>query len=178
MGESRVKWTYFLMSPVPNVIEKAPDDILISIYDIILWPQIPATEPREIFEISHNFIEVGLDLRSIAFWRVSIYTFYNFIFAINTIYEIAKHHPCPAVLRQVYFQFFNLLFIHAFQQPDLIYEPLNYPHFKSIINYLLFIALFGHLPNCLLDFLFLSSCYLGLNIQSFHFAHHIVNILI
>ena len=75
-------WTNFLEMPMPNIIQKTPNNIWISINHFLNWPKISWTKSWELFEMSHNFWKIILNLRNIRFICRSLYSFYNFYSSI------------------------------------------------------------------------------------------------
>lgn len=92
-----IVWTNFLEIPMPNIIEKAPDNIRIAINQQLNWPEVPGTELGKLFKIFHHFYEVCLNLRYVSFWWIAIDSFYDLISSIKTVYEIGKDDTCPTI---------------------------------------------------------------------------------
>ena len=87
-----IVWADFLVVPVPYVVEKAPYNIGVALYHLILRPKVPRAKLWVFFEIAHDFGEVGLNLRHVASsGRISIDAFYCFVLAVKSIDQIGKH---------------------------------------------------------------------------------------
>ena len=102
--------TNFPMSPVPHIVQEAPDDVKIAINNFSLSPEIPRAESGELFEIVHDLSEVGLHLRLVR--SLSLDAFDHLVFAVQSVYKIGEKHTGPAVLRKVFFEFNKLGFVH------------------------------------------------------------------
>lgn len=55
---SRVIWTDLLMCPMPYIVKKTPNYLLISSNNFSLRPKISRTESRKIFKKVHYFVKI------------------------------------------------------------------------------------------------------------------------
>ena len=119
----RLRWiirTNFLKMPMPNVIKETPYYILISIYHVMLWPQITSAKFWELFEMAQNFGEICLHLRHVASRWISSKAFNNIIFAIESINEVSKHHTWSTVFWEVLYQVIILVLIDCLNESNII----------------------------------------------------------
>lgn len=69
---SRVIWTDLLMCPMPYIVKKTPNYLLISSNNFSLRPKISRTESRKIFKKVHYFVKICHYLWHISFWWISM----------------------------------------------------------------------------------------------------------
>ena len=111
---------YFLVLPVPDIIEEAPNYVFISINHLILSPKISRAKFRKFFEIIQDLLEIDLNLCQIAFLRISRNAFDNLLFATQPIDQIRKHNPRLTILWEIAHQLLVLRLIHRLDQPNLV----------------------------------------------------------
>ena len=123
---SRIEWTNLFVAPVPYVVKEAPDYLFVTIYHLLLGPEISRAKSWKVLKEVHHFVKIGLDLGHVSFLWLTAYAFYHFHSTIKSIHKISINNSCATVVRKVLHQVYKLSFIlDWFEKPDVVDEPLD-----------------------------------------------------
>ena len=112
IGEGGVEGGGFVVVPVVDVVEEAPDDFFVALNHLLFGPEVPSIKPFLLPEELQHPLEVGAHLSQ--FLRRSVAPLQQLLPPSEAVHQVEEEHAVSAVLGQVSLQGLHLLLTPRF----------------------------------------------------------------